>query len=98
MSITSTATIDSQLAELLTDLSDTQHELLTLLGEKRSHLMTANLAALAKLQPHEEAIVVRLKGCQDKRAARCKRPTRPACRTARFAIWPPCYQACNASR
>jgi hypothetical protein len=69
MSITSTATIDSQLAELLTDLSDTQHELLTLLGEKRSHLMTANLAALAKLQPREEAIVVRLKGCQDKRAA-----------------------------
>jgi hypothetical protein len=68
MTITSNAALDSQLAELLTDLSDTQRELLALLGEKRSHLMTANLAGLAQLQPREEALVVRLTGCQQRRA------------------------------
>jgi hypothetical protein len=69
MTISSTAELDTQLAELLTDLSDTQRDLLALLGEKRSHLMSANLAGLAELQPREEALVVRLTGCQERRAA-----------------------------
>lgn len=60
---------DSQLATLLTELSDVQHELLAVIGEKRSHLMTANLAGLAQLQPREEALVGRLQACQQQRSA-----------------------------
>ena len=58
---------DSQLATLLTELSDVQQELLSVIGEKRSLLMTADIAGLAQLQPREEALIVRLQACQQQR-------------------------------
>jgi hypothetical protein len=60
---------DSQLAALLTELSDVQRELLALIGKKRSLLMAADVAGLAELQPHEATLIERLQACQQQRAA-----------------------------
>jgi hypothetical protein len=61
-------TFDSQLGALLTELSEIQHELLSVLGEKRTLLMKVNPAGLAELQPREEALIERLKAAQQLRA------------------------------
>ncbi len=67
---TMTATIsDSPLAALLGDLSDVQRELLAVIGEKRTLLMTADTAGLARLQPREAELIGRLQECQERRAA-----------------------------
>jgi hypothetical protein len=58
---------DTELAELLTELSDAQQELLSLLGEKRVALMSANTAYLARLQPREVGLIDRLQACQARR-------------------------------
>jgi hypothetical protein len=55
---------DAQLGALLTELSDVQRELLAVIGEKRSLLMTAKPLGLAELQPREEALIDRLQACQ----------------------------------
>jgi flagellar biosynthesis/type III secretory pathway chaperone len=68
MTISLTENFDLQLAALLTDLSEVQRELLTLLGEKRVLLTSANLAGLARLQPREQALIDRLQVCQQQRA------------------------------
>jgi hypothetical protein len=58
---------DTQLGSLLTELSDVQRELLTVIGEKRSLLMTADVPGLAKLQPREQVLLERLQACQNVR-------------------------------
>jgi flagellar biosynthesis/type III secretory pathway chaperone len=60
---------DSELASLLTDLSEVQRELLELIGEKRTLLVAADFAGLAQLRPREEALIDRLQICQQQRAA-----------------------------
>jgi flagellar biosynthesis/type III secretory pathway chaperone len=66
---TVTKSFDSELAGLLTELSDVQRELLTVLAEKRSFLATANVVGLAELQPREELLINRLQACQHRRTA-----------------------------
>jgi hypothetical protein len=66
---TVTKSFDSELAGLLTELSDVQRELLTVLAEKRSFLATANVVGLAELQPREELLINRLQECQHRRTA-----------------------------
>ena len=56
MTDTPVVSLDSQLAALLTDLSEVQRKLLALIGEKRTLLLAANVAGLASLQPREAAI------------------------------------------
>ncbi|HEY2759516.1 MAG TPA: flagellar export chaperone FlgN [Pirellulales bacterium] len=60
---------DSQLARLLTELSEAQQELLAVISEKRMKLMTADLAGLAEMAPREEALINRLQSCQQQRSA-----------------------------
>ena len=59
---------DSQLATLLTELTDVQQELLSVINEKRTKLMTADLAGLAEMAPREEALINRLQACQQQRS------------------------------
>jgi hypothetical protein len=59
--------LDSQLAALLTDLSDVQRELLVLIGEKRALLVAADFAGLARLQPREQHLIDQLQICQQRR-------------------------------
>src|SRR5215475_10286826 len=58
---------DSQLATLLTELTDVQQELLAVINEKRTKLMTADLAGLAKMAPREEELINRRQACQKQR-------------------------------
>lgn len=58
---------EQELGELLSQLSSTQGELLTLLGEKRELLVQGNTAGLAEIQPREEAIMAQLQICQLRR-------------------------------
>jgi flagellar biosynthesis/type III secretory pathway chaperone len=59
---------EAEISALLDDLSSVQSELLGVLDERRKALATANLPKLAELQPKEEQLVVRLAGCQERRA------------------------------
>src|SRR5262245_40964608 len=67
-SATASTTLESDLAALLNDLSEVQHELLSLIGEKRALLTTANVAGLAALQTRETALIERLGQCQQRRS------------------------------
>ena len=60
---------ESEIAELLTELSQTQDELLELLAEKRDLLSTSGGEPLTQMQPREERILQRLQHCHDTRNA-----------------------------
>ena len=68
MTDTPVVSLDSQLAALLTDLSEVQRKLLALIGEKRTLLLAANVAGLASLQPREQLLIEQLHDCQQRRA------------------------------
>lgn len=72
---------DAQLVSLLTELSAAQDDLLTLLGEKRTCLMTADAPGMRALEPRESDLLGRLQGCLDRRASllnRSQQAGRPA--------------------
>jgi len=58
---------EAPLTELLADLTQTQTELLDVLGRKRDLLATGDRAGLAELQPEEERLAERLTDCQLRR-------------------------------
>lgn len=58
---------DSQVGDLLTEISNVQSELLQVLHEKRERLAAVDLPGLAALQPREQALVERLDACQQRR-------------------------------
>lgn len=58
---------EHELTELLNGLSSAQTEMLEVLGEKRKHLVTNNIAGLAALQPREQDLLDRLQACHDRR-------------------------------
>jgi flagellar biosynthesis/type III secretory pathway chaperone len=58
---------ETEVADLLADLSDVQGELLHVLQEKRDLLAAVDLPGLAALAPREEALVQRLDACQRRR-------------------------------
>ncbi len=58
---------ESELANLLTDLSSAQQELLVLLGQKRQHMAAGNLQAMLDTQPREEQLCRRLEECHARR-------------------------------
>jgi flagellar biosynthesis/type III secretory pathway chaperone len=63
-----TVSWESELAQLLTELSEVQSDLLELLLEKQQLLRTANTAGLADMVPREQVITGRLQACHDRRA------------------------------
>lgn len=65
---TNALTWESHLAGLLTELGDTQTELLELLERKREALVHADEAALLELVDPEQQLVERLQSCHDRRA------------------------------
>jgi len=67
MTDTPVVSLDSQLAALLTDLSEVQRKLLALIGEKRTLLLAANVAGLASLHPREQLLIEQLHDCQQRR-------------------------------
>ena len=58
---------EADLAELLSDLSSVQDELLEVLTRKRDRMAASDLAGMAALQPREEQLCQRLQSCQDRR-------------------------------
>jgi uncharacterized protein with gpF-like domain len=59
---------ETELAELLTELSAAQDELLDLLQTKRDLLVTADTAGLEAISDREAKLVARLEACHDHRA------------------------------
>ncbi len=60
---------ESELATLLTELSQVQTDVLALLAEKQELLKKADGAGLAVIAPREQALVTRLQECHSKRTA-----------------------------
>lgn len=58
---------EAPLTELLSELSETQTELLDLLGRKRDLLATGDRDGLAEIQPEEQRLADRLGVCQQRR-------------------------------
>ncbi|HVX15073.1 MAG TPA: flagellar protein FlgN [Pirellulales bacterium] len=58
---------ERDITALLNELSATQSDLLSLLDEKRRHIVARDPAALAEMAPREEQIVARLQACQTHR-------------------------------
>jgi flagellar biosynthesis/type III secretory pathway chaperone len=58
---------ETEISALLDELAGVQAELLAVLDEKRRALTTADLAALADLEPREEQLAERLSACQARR-------------------------------
>lgn len=63
---------EHEVATLLGDLSAVQDDLLALLAEKRGYLLASDTVALLSLQPREQALVMRLQTCHDRRASLLK--------------------------
>lgn len=59
--------IESQLAELLDDLTRTQDELLEVLSEKRKFMIAQDLGGMTALQQREHQLADRLEACQQQR-------------------------------
>ena len=59
---------ETELADLLNELSSTQDELFDVLQQKRKFLMSADTAGMQSLQSRERDIVSRLEACQRQRA------------------------------
>jgi len=66
---------DAEMVDLLTQLSATQDELLTLLSDKRRCLMAADAPGMQALEPREDALLVRLQACLDQRDRLLERAT-----------------------
>ena len=60
--------MESEISELLSDLSTAQDELLQLLSRKREMLMKSDTEGLAVIQQEEEKLVERLQSCQQHRS------------------------------
>jgi hypothetical protein len=58
---------ESEIAALLTDLSEVQTELLALLTEKRQMLATSDHEALGAVASREQHLIDRLQACHDRR-------------------------------
>ncbi len=58
---------ESDIAGLLTELSDVQTAILDVLNEKRSLLVGGDHQALSAIAGREQALVERLQGCHDRR-------------------------------
>ena len=58
---------EADLAELLSDLSSVQEELLDVLMQKRDRMAASNLEGMAELQPREEQLCQRLQACHERR-------------------------------
>lgn len=60
-------TWETDIASLLTELSDVQSALLATLTEKRSLLATSDHAALSDIATREEQLICRLQACHERR-------------------------------
>ena len=60
---------ESDLAQLLTELSATQDELLDVLARKRQFLVASDLAGMQSLEAREHALLARLEACSARRGA-----------------------------
>lgn len=58
---------ETELAQLLSRLSDAQQQLLTLLDRKRVYLMKRDTVSLSALVPEEERLCTELQACHDRR-------------------------------
>lgn len=59
--------LETELAELLHDLSNTQDELLAVLTEKQQYMAVNDLDAMESVQKREEELGERLQACHDRR-------------------------------
>jgi flagellar biosynthesis/type III secretory pathway chaperone len=60
---------DSELAEMLSELSATQDELLAVLGEKRRRMAAGTTDGLDEVQHREQRVLERLEQCHERRMA-----------------------------
>ncbi len=67
---------ESELSDLLSELSATQDELLRLLGRKRELLIKSDTAGLAELQEAEQQLIDPLQRCQQRRSSLLERAAR----------------------
>lgn len=58
---------EAELADLLTELTAVQDELLTLLGQKREQMLRPETAALKSTEEKEQRLCERLKACHERR-------------------------------
>jgi len=58
---------EQELAELLSELSDVQQDLLELLAAKRQCMANSQLQDMTQLQPREQELCDRLQACHDRR-------------------------------
>jgi hypothetical protein len=59
--------LEVEVAQLLSDLSNVQEELLQVLTEKRALLLASDMEGMAAMQPREAQMIVRLQTCQEER-------------------------------
>ena len=59
---------EMDLAELLSDLSNVQTDLLKVLSQKRQHMAVCDVEAMESLQPREQELCDRLQACHTRRA------------------------------
>lgn len=64
---TATFDIESEVAELLSELSDVQEKLLSVLHQKREMMANCDLEGMKRLQPQEESVHQRLEVCHQSR-------------------------------
>ena len=79
---------ETELADLLTELSAVQDELLEVLSEKRRTMAACNADAMAQLQPRETQVASRLRQCHQRRRtilARAKAEGRPSASIVKLA-------------
>jgi flagellar FlgN protein len=69
-------TWETDLAALLSELSDAQDELFDVLESKRRFLVTADATGMQSLEPRERQIIERLEACQDHRGRLLDRAAR----------------------
>jgi flagellar biosynthesis/type III secretory pathway chaperone len=69
MQVTSDGQLESEIGQLLADISDAQSEMLQVLGKKRELLMKFDGDGLAHLAPREEQLVEKLQSCLTRRTA-----------------------------
>lgn len=59
---------ETELTDLLSNLSEAQDELLEVLSQKRTALMKSEIDSLEAIQPREQALIERLQLCQQQRS------------------------------
>lgn len=60
---------ESDIAELLTELTSVQTEVLDMLAKKRELLVANDLAGMTALQSDEQQLIARLEACHDRRGS-----------------------------